>query len=81
MKKQIKKKSADAAPIGHVRRFLAIVNAIRAGDFPNKTSLAKDLKITTRTVQHYTTLLRSLGAPLEFDTDRNGFYFSKVWHL
>jgi hypothetical protein len=53
------------------------VNAIRAGDFPNKTSIAKDLKITPRTVQHYTVLLRSLGAPLEFDKGRTGFIFRK----
>src|SRR5215467_1021461 len=42
MKKRTKKKTADAAPIGQVRRFLAILNAIRASDFPNKTSLAKE---------------------------------------
>jgi predicted DNA-binding transcriptional regulator YafY len=81
MKKASKKNPPDSAPVGHVRRFLAIVNAIRAGDFPNKRTLAEELKITTRTVQHYTVLLRELGAPLEFDTERNGFYFSKEWHL
>jgi predicted DNA-binding transcriptional regulator YafY len=75
------KKKAETAPVGHVRRFLAIVEAIRAGDFPNKTTLAEELKITTRTAQHYTVLLRELGAPLEFDRERNGFYFSKEWHL
>ena len=75
------KKKSSAAPVGHVRRFLTIVEAIRAGDFPNKATLAEDLKITPRTVQHYTVLLRELGAPLEFDRERNGFYFSKEWYL
>jgi len=26
-------------------------------------------------------LLRELGTPLEFDRERNGFYFSKEWYL
>jgi predicted DNA-binding transcriptional regulator YafY len=81
MKRKTKKKSPSAAPVGHVRRFLAIVEAIRAGDFPNKVTLAEELKITTRAVQHYTVLLRELGAPLEFDRGRNVFYFSKEWYL
>ncbi len=70
-----------SAPVSHVRRFMAIVKAIRAGDFPNKTTLAKELKVTTRTVQHYMVLLRDFGAPLEFDRDKNGFYFSKEWYM
>ena len=81
MKRKTKKKSPESAPVGHVRRFLAIVEAIRAGDFPNKATLSLELKITPRTVQHYTVLLRELGAPLEFDRERNGFYFSKEWYL
>jgi hypothetical protein len=44
MKKQAKKKSADAAPIGHVRRFLAIVNAIRARDFPQQHIARKGIE-------------------------------------
>jgi predicted DNA-binding transcriptional regulator YafY len=52
-----------------------------AGEFPNKVTLAEELKITTRAVQHYTVLLREFGAPLEFDRERNGFYFSKEWYL
>lgn len=64
-----------------VRRFLAVLNAIREGSYPNKLTLAKDLACTSRTVQRYTTLLRELGAPLEFDREQNGFFFSKEWHL
>jgi predicted DNA-binding transcriptional regulator YafY len=78
MKRKTKKESP---PVDPVRRFLLIVNEIRAGNFPNKVTLADQLRCTTRTVQHYTVLLRELGAPLEFDRDRNGFYFSKEWHL
>jgi predicted DNA-binding transcriptional regulator YafY len=81
MKRKTKKKSRSVPRGDHVRRFLKIVHSIRAGEFPNKVTLAEELKITTRAVQHYTVLLRELGAPLEFDRERNGFYFSKEWYL
>jgi predicted DNA-binding transcriptional regulator YafY len=81
VKKKTKKKSRTEAPVGHVRRFLAIIEAIRAGDFPNNVTLAEELGCTKRTVQHYTVMLRELGAPLDFDRERNGFYFSKEWRL
>ena len=81
MKTKSKKKTRKPERGDHVRRFLAIVHSIRAGEFPNKVTLAEELGCTTRAVQHYTVLLRELGAPLEFDRERNGFYFSKEWYL
>ena|SRR5262245_22453981 len=81
MKWKAKNKGRPVERGDHVRRFLAVVNAIRSGEFPNKTTLAEELKITKRAVQHYTVLLRELGAPLEFDREQNGFYFSKEWYL
>lgn len=81
MNRKTKKNGKKPERGDHVRRFLAVLRAIRAGEFPNKVALARELGCTTRTIQHYTTLLRELGAPLEFDRDRNGFYFSKDWYL
>ena len=81
MKPKSKKKPRQPERGDHVRRFLLILNSIRSGEFPNKTTLAEEIGVARRTVQHYLVLLRDLGAPLEFDQERNGFYFSKEWYL
>jgi len=67
MKPKSKKKKPERGD--HVRRFLAILNSIRAGEFPNNTTLAEEIGVARRTVQHHLVLLRDFGAPLEFDRE------------
>ena len=66
-----------------VRRWLALIEILRAGDYPNKAALAETLRYDARTIQSdIADLRREFGAPIEFDRDRNGFYLSdRRWRL
>lgn len=64
------------------KRVLHIITEIEAGNHPNAVKLAKDLDLHPRTVRRMIRGLREdFGAPIEFDTGENGFYFSKKWKL
>ncbi|HEY8504219.1 MAG TPA: transcriptional regulator [Gemmataceae bacterium] len=59
-----------------LRRLLEIDRVIRAGEYPNATTLAERLEVHPRTVHRDLDFLRcSWGAPLEFCRLRNGFYY------
>jgi predicted DNA-binding transcriptional regulator YafY len=65
-----------------VQNLLLILATIREGSFPTKADLAKLINVTPRTIQTYLKALRDLGAPIEFDRDRNGHYLrDKRWRL
>jgi hypothetical protein len=56
-------------------RLATIDHAVRAGQYPNATTLARQLEVSPRTVQRDLTFLRDqLRAPLEFDPQRNGYH-------
>lgn len=49
---------------------------IRSGTFPNCRTLARELEVSRRTVERYIDALRDqMGAPLEYDHRRRGFYY------
>lgn len=61
-----------------MRRIMAIDQAMRAGEWPNATTLARRLEVSTRTVSRDIEFLRDqLRAPVEFDTRRNGYCYSE----
>jgi predicted DNA-binding transcriptional regulator YafY len=58
-------------------RLSALDRAIRAGKFPNATTLADALEVCPRTIQRDIEFLRDrMGAPLVFDRRRNGYAYA-----
>jgi len=58
--------------------MLAIDQAVRAGRWPNATTLAKQLEVDSRTIRRDITYMRDqLGVPLEFDPRRNGYHYTR----
>ncbi len=74
------KKTAPSAPRIHARdyaRLSTLSVEIQRGYCPNKLKLAQLLNCSERTVQRELTRLRDeYHAPLEFNRERNGFYFA-----
>jgi predicted DNA-binding transcriptional regulator YafY len=66
-----------------LKRWLALLDLLRAGDYPNKATLAEALRYDARTIQwDIATLRQEFGAPIEFDREQNGFYLAdKRWRL
>lgn len=56
---------------------------IREGKYPNCVSFAKECEVSTKTIQRDVDYLRDqLGSPIEFDRDRNGYYYTcNQWFL
>lgn len=58
-------------------RLAFIDRAIRAGTWPNGTTLGRQLEVTPRTAQRDLEFLRDrLQAPIEFDAVRNGYHYT-----
>src|SRR4051794_40098606 len=58
-------------------RLLVLDRLLRSGCFPNAPAVARELEVHVRTVRRDLTFLRDRwGAPLGFDTRRNGFYYT-----
>jgi predicted DNA-binding transcriptional regulator YafY len=66
-----------------VKRWLALLDLLRAGDYPNKAAIAEALRYDARTIQgDIATLRQEFDAPTEFDREQNGFYLAdKRWRL
>src|SRR5262245_8629434 len=64
-------------------RLAAIDQAIRAGHWPNASTLARTLEVSPRTIQRDLTFLRDrLAAPIAFDPVHNGYaYTDKEYRL
>jgi proteasome accessory factor B len=61
-----------------LQRIVALDRAIRAGEYPNAMTIARELEVGHRTVQRDVEFFRDrLGAPLGFDRRRNGYYYTK----
>lgn len=59
-------------------RVHEIDRVIRAGEFPNASSLASSLEVHRRTIQRDLEFLRdSVGAPLEYDPAKRGYFYSE----
>ena len=60
-----------------LERLVAIDRAIRAGYFPNATSLGRELEVDPRTIHRDIEFARDrLNAPIVFDARRNGYTYS-----
>src|SRR5262245_14683979 len=60
-----------------LERIAALDRALRAGSLPNSASLGRMLAVCPRTVQRDIAFARErLGAPIEFDARRNGYYYT-----
>ncbi len=60
------------------RRLQTIHHAIKEGRFPNTSSLAKELSVSTKTVQRDLDYLRDeLEAPIEFRREENGYAYAR----
>jgi predicted DNA-binding transcriptional regulator YafY len=61
------------------RRLQTIHHEIKEGRHPNATKLAAALDVSTKTVQRDLDYLRNeLAAPIEFDRDENGYFYSRA---
>src|SRR5690348_3323451 len=60
-------------------RMMAIDQALRAGTWPNASTLSRQLEVAPRTIRRDLAYLRDqLGAPLEFDPLSNGFHYTEM---
>ena len=58
-------------------RIVQIDKEIRSGSYPNATSLTKKFEVSRATIMRDIEFLRDrYDAPLEFDTSKNGYYYS-----
>jgi predicted DNA-binding transcriptional regulator YafY len=66
-----------------LERIIRIDQEIRAGRFPSATSLAARFEVSERTIYaDREFLIDRLGAPLEFDEERAGWYYTdRTWVL
>jgi proteasome accessory factor B len=61
------------------RRLQTIHHEIKERRFPNATTLARMLSVSTKTVQRDLDYLRDeLEAPIEFDRQENGYFYSRA---
>ena len=67
-------------PAFHRVRFARIYyldQQLRAGKYPNVPTLARELEVQSRTVERDLEHMRDrLGAPIAYDHQRNGFYYT-----
>ncbi|MBM4028246.1 MAG: hypothetical protein FJ280_23060 [Planctomycetes bacterium] len=55
---------------------------VRLGRYPSRMNFSVDYGVTERTVARDIEYLRDrLQAPLEYDTNRRGYFYSKKWEL
>ncbi len=60
-----------------LERMLRIHQAVQAGTFPNASSLARDVEVSTKTIQRDIEFMRDrLNLPVEFDSRRNGYFYN-----
>ncbi len=60
-----------------LERLMLIDSAVRRRAWPNARKLARQFEMTRRTIQRDIDFMRTrLGAPLEFDTVQNGYYYT-----
>jgi len=58
-------------------RMMEIHDIVQRDNFPNATSLAKRLEVTTKTIHRDIAFMRDrFSLPLEFDASRNGYHYT-----
>ena len=60
-----------------LERMLRIHQAIHAGGFPNASTLARELEVSTKSIQRDLDFMRDrLDLPVEFNARRNGYHYT-----
>jgi proteasome accessory factor B len=61
-----------------LERMLRIHRAIQSGKYPNATTLAVDLEVSTKSIHRDLEFMRDrLELPVEFDSARNGYHYTE----
>ena len=59
-------------------RMKRILDLLQAGNYPNCSTIAKDLRISAKTVLRDIDLMRDfLDLPIDYDSKRHGFYLMR----
>lgn len=70
-----KKRKTVEKPMIH--RLLFVDRMLRKGDRPNCGTMAKAYEVSTKTIQRDIEFLRELGAPVEYDPENHGYYYTE----
>ena len=61
-----------------IQRMMVIQKLLSEGAYPNKTTIARAIEMSTKTVKRDLDFMRDrLLLPIEYDKKRRGFYYSK----
>ena len=65
-----------------IERILLINRRIERGDYPNAPKLAEEMECSIRTIYRDIDFIRTrLNAPIKYDSERHGYYYSKQYCL
>jgi predicted DNA-binding transcriptional regulator YafY len=60
-----------------LERMLRIHQSLQAGKFPNASTLARELEVSTKSIHRDLEFMRDrLNLPIEFDSARNGYFYT-----
>ena len=60
-------------------RVMEIHKIVRAGQYPNCATLAREIEVTPKTIQRDVSFMRDqLGLPLEYDMVRHGYHYTQA---
>src|SRR5581483_2122170 len=71
---------SDRLPLSRppLERMLRIHQAIQAGDYPNATTLARELEVSTKSIHRDLEFMRDrLNLPLEYDFAHTGYHYTE----
>ncbi|MEO7676245.1 MAG: WYL domain-containing protein [Verrucomicrobiota bacterium] len=61
-----------------LERMMKIHQAIQSGKFPNATSMARDLEVSTKSIHRDLEFMRDrMDLPLEYNKARNGYFYTQ----
>lgn len=67
---------------GMIERLIFINKTLNAEIYPNTPKLAKQLEVSIATISRDIEFLRDrLNAPIEYNYERKGYYYSEKYHL
>ena len=67
---------------GMIERLIFINKTLNSDAYPNTPKLAKQLEVSIATISRDIEFLRDrLNAPIEYNHERKGYYYSEKYHL
>lgn len=61
--------------IDYIQRIKRLYTIIKLGHTGNKSLIAKNMHVTTRSITNYMNQLRAMGAVIKFNKMKNSYYF------